>query len=345
MIHSQGDRIGFALGGLGGFNAHGVGFLEAAKRKGIVPDMITCTSGMIYWTAKYLEDEDLEKLLLEQVKASNNYPPPFQWMNLMSLGWMGTPGVFRPAVIEYWKRWMSPMSEVSAKQLFDRLLPAQLFVPLRRLEEFGQIAKTLNESPIGIMFNTFSPQKGKCYLHMNEAARELKKVHLGAPEDRYSAITAEAVRGALWLYLYGFEEDAETGGLIDGAYNRQFIVSELSRCNRIYIVRPQNSSWLGHLPRNYFEIENFKIQTWLNSAYLAEIAGLETINRLLKRNPDLKREEGDEPYREINFIPVEVQQNYELFDYFIEDKETYDRSLEASMEALTANEPPLAAPG
>ena len=37
--------LAFALAGLGGFNAHGAGFLQAARDNEINPDLVTATSG------------------------------------------------------------------------------------------------------------------------------------------------------------------------------------------------------------------------------------------------------------------------------------------------------------
>ncbi len=39
--------VAFALAGLGGFNAHGAGFLAAASEHRVVPDLVTATSGQI----------------------------------------------------------------------------------------------------------------------------------------------------------------------------------------------------------------------------------------------------------------------------------------------------------
>jgi hypothetical protein len=38
-------RTAFALAGLGGFNAHGAGFLAAATKWGVTPELVTATSG------------------------------------------------------------------------------------------------------------------------------------------------------------------------------------------------------------------------------------------------------------------------------------------------------------
>lgn len=45
--------IAFALTGLGGSNAFGAGFLQAALDCEVTPKIITCTSGMIVWIQRY----------------------------------------------------------------------------------------------------------------------------------------------------------------------------------------------------------------------------------------------------------------------------------------------------
>lgn len=47
--------IAFALAGLGGFNAHGAGFLAAASDCEVVPDLITATSGQIVVLSDWLQ--------------------------------------------------------------------------------------------------------------------------------------------------------------------------------------------------------------------------------------------------------------------------------------------------
>ena len=75
--------VGFALGGLGGFNAYGVGFLQAARRLQVAPDIITCTSGMIAWSARWLDGEDLEPLILEKCQQESRFPPSLGWLNTL----------------------------------------------------------------------------------------------------------------------------------------------------------------------------------------------------------------------------------------------------------------------
>ena len=50
--------VAMALGGLGGFNAHDAGVLAAAHECGLKPDIITCTSGAIFWTHLFLTNPD-----------------------------------------------------------------------------------------------------------------------------------------------------------------------------------------------------------------------------------------------------------------------------------------------
>jgi hypothetical protein len=102
--------VGFALGGLGGFNAHGVGFLQAARKLGVKPAIITCTSGMVAWTARWLDGEDLEPLIMAQIQENTKFPPSLDWLNALWIVWFGDPGILRPALPEYWVRWLTPMT-------------------------------------------------------------------------------------------------------------------------------------------------------------------------------------------------------------------------------------------
>ena len=60
-------KLAFALAGLGGFNAHGAGFLQAARDNNIEPDLVTATSGQIVVLAAYLKGaKDLKKGLIDK---------------------------------------------------------------------------------------------------------------------------------------------------------------------------------------------------------------------------------------------------------------------------------------
>lgn len=64
------STIAFALGGLAGSNAHGAGCLQAVIDKwgARTPQVISCTSGQIFWVCVYLQ-------YLELLKNSNLSPP------------------------------------------------------------------------------------------------------------------------------------------------------------------------------------------------------------------------------------------------------------------------------
>ena len=159
-------RIAFALAGLGGFNAHGAGFLAAATKCGVVPELVTATSGQIVVLANWLAGRDLEESL---ITAGNAADPLAQVRAVL----FGDPGVFRPAYWEALARFTAwPDFKGGLLNLVaDRLLPAQQYVPERRDADFAEIATTLNASPIGVVFNTYDPRSGQGFLFGNDAAR------------------------------------------------------------------------------------------------------------------------------------------------------------------------------
>lgn len=84
-------QTAFALAGLGGFNAHGAGFLQAARDNDYWPDLVTATSGQILVLADYLAREpDLRRGLIDRNLARS---PAAQ----LNIAWFGYPGVFAPA--------------------------------------------------------------------------------------------------------------------------------------------------------------------------------------------------------------------------------------------------------
>ena len=58
-------RLAFALAGLGGFNAHGAGFLTAASEFGVKPDLVTATSGQVLVLGEWLRGTDLKNFLID----------------------------------------------------------------------------------------------------------------------------------------------------------------------------------------------------------------------------------------------------------------------------------------
>ena len=76
----------FALAGLGGFNAHGAGFLAAAAECEIAPDLVTATSGQIVVVADWLQGKDLEKSIVDAELEHNS-------MAQLAVALCGDPGV------------------------------------------------------------------------------------------------------------------------------------------------------------------------------------------------------------------------------------------------------------
>jgi hypothetical protein len=342
------NKVAFALGGLGGFNGHGVGFLQAARELGVKPAIITCTSGMIGWTAEWLDNQDLLPKLETQIRESNKFPEPFDWLNSLYIVAFGDPGIFRPAVQEYWQRWLTPMLPGAftpkpdkaalnryLKSMLDRMLPAQVYVPLRPRETVERIARIFNSSQTPVAFNSLHPKTGQAYLHLNDAACDFLGVQYGevGGEEKCQRITPEAVAGALWLYFYGFGHKDNPHGLVDGAYNRQFIIRELTDVDRIYAVRPMNTKWIGNLPENYFEIQDFTTELWFNSAYAAEVGQMALINKLIDQGKLT-----DPKFRKIELVEVQVEKQYGYFDFFVEETEVYERSYHKSKQILTEKE-------
>ena len=83
--------IAFAPAGLGGFNAHGAGFLAAAKAWGIQPELVTATSGQFLVLADWLRGAD--DLRASLILPSRDGNPVAQLQTML----FGYPGVFKPA--------------------------------------------------------------------------------------------------------------------------------------------------------------------------------------------------------------------------------------------------------
>jgi hypothetical protein len=338
--------IAFALAGLGGFNAHGAGFLAAATKCGVVPELVTATSGQIVVLANWLAGKDLEKSL---ITARNPGDPLAQLRALM----FGDPGVFRPAYWEALARltaWPDFKSGV-LNVLADRLLPAQQYVPERRDADFAEITATLNATPIGVVFNTYDPRTGQGLLFGNDAARRLLPTHKaitntraetlrqepGRHDLRYVSqadverdihpITVDAVKSALWLSLYGFHD--RPGGQMDGAYHRSCIVSELHVFDHVFVARPLAQGWRGKEPANWFEVQDWQTEMWFSVAYKAEVDALKRINDLIEAGVITSPN-----FKPVELVEIEPETPAGYFHYFVERPEVYDAAFKAAVEAF-----------
>lgn len=317
--------MGMALGGLGGFNAHDAGVLKALHDRSLHPDVITCTSGAILWVHQYLTAPER---IPEEVRRQTD---AVRGGNALLAAVTGIPGVFAPAYLQYWRRWLRPWSEVSINALLDRLLPAQLYVPTRPASQYQAVATTFNEAPVPIMFNAFAIGRGHELVFTNPAGADFLEVTLDDGREHhwpwrdtstsYRSIDAKAVEAALWLVLYGFAETYRGETVIDGAYHRQLIVTELASCDVIYAVKPQSDAWAGRPPKSYFDVQDFDTEMWFNSSYAAEVAGLQ---------------HATEPPQ---VIPITMKRPLGYFNYFIERESNYTRAYEQASRVFTQAHP------
>jgi len=339
-------RIAFALAGLGGFNAHGAGFLAAAKKWDVKPELVTATSGQILVVADWLSGKDLRASLISPGRDGN---PLAQ----LQTAFFGYPGVFRPAYREALERFASwpNTHDGFLKIAADRLLPAQEYVPERSDADFQTAADLFNASAIGVVFNSYDPKTGKGFLYGNEAARKLlpsekaiinthaahvrtsdlphdmRYVSDVSDEHEIHPITAEALKSALWLSLYGFRSIPD--GKMDGAYYRSCIVSELHVFDRIFVARPLANGWYGKQPSNWFDVQDWNCEMWFSVGYKAEVDALKRINDLIEAGVI-----SSDKFKKVELIEIEPETPAGYFHYFVERNQVYERAYEIAERAF-----------
>jgi hypothetical protein len=342
-------RSAFALAGLGGFNAHGAGFLAAATAWDIKPELVTATSGQIIVLADWLRGGDLRASLISPGRNGN---PVAQLQTIL----FGYPGVFKPAYQEALGRFVSlpNFKESPIDILADRFLPAQQFVPDRPEACFQTVSDTLNKSGTGVVFNSYDLAKGKGVLYGNDIARksmpltkaiqsrhaarvnktpgdhDLRYVSEVSAEAEILPITAEAVKSALWLSLYGFQN--MPNGRMDGAYHRSCIVSELHSYDRVFVARPLANAWIGKaLPINWFEVQDWQCEMWFSVGYKAEVDALRRINDLIDENVIT-----DSRFKKVELVEIEPETPAGYFNYFVERNEVYDEAFRLAEEKFAS---------
>jgi hypothetical protein len=331
----------FALAGLGGFNAHGAGFLQAARDNAYEPDLVTATSGQILVLANYLSGKpDLREGLIDSNQTDN----PFAQLQVALSGY---PGVFRPAYRETLQRLVKPPAFTdSLIDIFaDRLLPAQQYAPARPDAVIEQVVEVFNASSIGVVFNAYDPSSGLGVLYGNDAARlrmdktsaiplapsqqmkDVKYAGQGKRESSVLPITVQAVKAALWLSLYGFE--GLPGGQMDGAYHRSCILSELHSFGRVIVARPLANGWLNATPpRSWFDVQDWQCEMWFSVGYKAEVDAMKRINQLIEDKVIT-----DPKFRLVDLREVTPPTPAGYFNYFVE-KETVFKAAYVDADAL-----------
>jgi hypothetical protein len=179
------------------------------------------------------------------------------------------------------------------------------------------------------------------YVYRNNSAKELlclksnrnfEKNQQNTYRDKtyYQDISEDAVKNALWLYQYGFDQERkQCNGFLDGAYYRQIILSELVYADEIFVVRPINSKWIGQMPRNYIGIEDLKTEVVFNGTYAGEKYQINLINKLLDDGILPK-----EKYHKVKLTEIEILTQRDYFDYLFESMEVFDKAVDESKKAL-----------
>ncbi len=347
MPNKKGERIGFALGGLAGNNAHGAGFLQAALDVRARPDFITCTTGQILWVQRYLEalrkkppGDALKNKLQEDIDEIEHFHQ--RDLDFFTLALSGKPGIFRAARYEYpmdfFKNSISTMERVIKdwpnifflKEWLNEW-PARTMVPLFNEEFFTKISESFNQfHHIGIAFNSYDPIQGIEYVHLNEKLQgDLNKkagyIPAHRPRTVYKDIKPNYVKDALWIYQYGFEDS----NMLDGAFYRQIMLSELTLCDLIFVSRPINYKWLGKLPSSYIEMEDMKTEVSFNGSYAGEKDKMMLINKLVEKGVIT-----DPKYHKIDIKEIPIQTQESFFDYVFEDMRIFDQARQESYKKL-----------
>ena len=352
-------KLAFALGGFGGNNAHGAGFLQAALDaasldKTMKPEMITFTSGQIYWVFEYLqalpralagtlEEDFLKKKLQGYLKEAE--PFASRDLNLMTLALVGNPGHIRPPYHEWFFDMIKntvrgfervvedPKHAFFTKELMDTIPARQLMMDFPD-QFFEDVADVFNGcEDIGLGFNSFDPSNGIEVVHLNELAQSedycgKKSGYRGKllrTRTLYKDITPPYVRDGLWLYQYGFEDNTK----VDGAYYRQIMLDELMRATDVLVARPICQKWLGRMPSCWTEVEDLKYEVFFNGSYQGERDKVLLVNKLIEDGVI----SGDR-YHKVALHEIKMETQEGFFDVIFEDMDVFDRARKNATETF-----------
>ncbi len=347
--------VAFAVGGLGGNNAFGAGFLQSALDNDIKPAMITCTSGQIWWVSKYVQvaqrevsgppRDCLRKELEKFVESTEPYHQ--RDLDMCYMGLHGKKGMMRTAfpefILDTMKNTIGAFERIlqqGPKVFLTRELmsewPVRVLIPRFSDEFFANISDVFNDCNIGIAFNSYDPNEGMEIVHLNPKAKELldkKPGEKSAHRSRtlYKDIKPEYVRNGLWLFQYGFEECS----IIDGCYFRGVMLSEAAVAENVFVARPINYKWIGKLPTNYIENEDLKTEVFFNGSYQGERDKIQLVNKLIEDGfipkEGVTTNDGKlKKYREVDLREIEMETQRGFFDYVFEDINVFDRARELS---------------
>lgn len=353
---SKNRKIAFALSGLAGNNAHGAGFLQASLESGVRPDLISCTSGQIYWVYLYLKalryngDDvtpemapNLRRVLLEEIEAR-----PTGTLGAIQQIMLDRPGKMLPDFSHFYSefalnswnllfRSLRPPREVDLLSGFLHLFPSQWLKPDFPDEFYQEISHCFNqENDIGIFLNSYNPTCGHETVYANAAAKRTIWFKNRTKQDSgrivyYEDITPKAVKDALRLCDDGF--DRNTNQNVDGEYFRPVILRELLKADDIYVVKPGNTRWLGDLPASRVELGDLRTEISINAIYSAERSNIEFVNTLISKGTL----DSNSPFHKVNIMEVEPLSNEGFDDSTMNDAKIFDEARTMGMTLLTEN--------
>jgi len=325
-------RSAVALGGLAGNNGHGAGFLEALRRSGKMPQMVTCTSGQILHVAKWLQGVDIQIFFEDSIAQTQ----PFgNWLdaNLIYKQLSANSQVIRPSTSEFpidvmaaigrsWTRALTDPQNFSVFREVYNVMPARSLVPAFPGDFYSSISDALNHTEIGVVFNAYNFEQGCESVYMNEAALKLTGKTIGPHHSKswidYQPITAATAEQALYLYQYGFKNSTQT---VDGAYVRDVVLSEIpsenNEIDRIAAVRPQPDNWLGGPPMSNVELQSLQTQVAFNATYIGERERIRLMNRL---SGQLK---GDTQPKQVSILELPLAEPRTWWDYVVESEQIF----------------------
>lgn len=359
-------RVGFALGGLAGNNAHGAGFLAAALANQLEPVSISCTSGQIYWVYEYLKAKktpaEAGTCFRRAVETFlRNCDPCFQKdLNLWVLSMMGIPNVLEvcktraawDAYANLWNAWLEESSKsfvwpLSVKGWFDsdekpfwtkafmNMLPARTLNSLRDRSFFQDVADAFNsEETIKIYFNAYDVKSGTEIVYYNRAAEDKVKDKTSMrPWVRYAPIDSDAVESAMRLYEYGFQDfnrDKKACHFIDGAYIRNIMLAEpADSADIIYVARPIAGAKNTdyRYPESWIEREDLKTEVNFNGTYALEWQKIEMGNTFAKLEADKNSaEKNPKTYHLVKIKEIPFRFERGYFDYIFESRSVFEQA-------------------
>ncbi len=315
-------QVAVALGGLAGNNAHGAGFLEALRRTGIMPQIISCTSGQLRSVEVFLKGDDILKWFEQRLAETQPYfaSTDANLLYKMTLGQMEPIRLSVPefpydlvtTLQRYWLNfWSNPWNFSFFRELWN-IWPARSLVCQDSDAIYEGLAKTFtDEKQVGVIFNAYEFSTGTEVVYMNDRAFELTGKSFGINENRrwvrYAQIDPSAVRDALRLFEYGFSDGCK---MLDGAYCRDIILSEIpdrkNAVEQIAVARPQADKWLGPAPLSWTELRDMQTEVNFNGTYIGERERIRLLNRLPGQRQILIFE-----------LPLDRQRGW--WDYVLED--------------------------